>query len=304
MQSSFRTGWLWGLLGVLFQSWAVGADAPATVCVSIPPQAWLVKHVSGGSVGVMTLLPPGANPHTYEPTVKQMKELAGASLYLTVGIPFERPLAARVGKLNPALRIAATDAGIQKHGADAHDGHAHEHGEADHDADGCMAGGDPHIWLSPPCFCAMASNTAAALTGLLPAPQLAANLQATVAAIRAVDEDIGARLKGMTMRTWAVYHPSWHYFADRYGLSLLAIEQDGKAPSARQLARLVRETRSAGVKTVFTEPSFDRRPAQILADQIGAHVAVIDPLKEDWPALMRDVADNLLSAQPAASAVR
>ncbi|HNX35025.1 MAG TPA: zinc ABC transporter substrate-binding protein [Kiritimatiellia bacterium] len=292
------------LLTLLLPSVRVLADGaterPAVVFVSIPPQAWLVKRLAGEAAEVQTLLPPGANPHTYEPSARQIRKLSEASLYLTVGIPFEKPMAARAGRLNAALSVAAMDAGLQKRGA-----HEHDHAgaaEAGHD---CLAGGDPHVWLSPRLLCAMASNTVAALARALPQrqPALAAALETTVAEIRATDAAARAALRELPVRTWVVYHPSWGYFADEYGLTLLAVEEDGKAPSARHLAEVIAQAQAAGVKTVFTEPQYDRRPAETLARQVGARVAVIDPLQEDWPALIRDVAEKLSGRQPPSAAV-
>jgi len=144
-------------------------------------------------------------------------------------------------------------------------------------------------------MCAMASNTLAALAEALPEnrTQMTENLHGAMAEILAADDTVRAELKGLKSRTWVVYHPSWGYFAETYGLTLLILEQDGKTPSAKHLAQVIRQAQAAGVKTVFTEPQYDKRPARILAEQIGARLTVIDPLQEDWPALMRDVAKKL-----------
>jgi zinc transport system substrate-binding protein len=280
---------------------AVAQERPV-VFVSIPPQAWLVKRLAGDSAEVQTLLAAGANPHTYEPTARQLKKLAGASLYLTVGMPFETPLAARAARLNPSLAVAAMDAGIAKRGGGCC-GHAHGKMSKDENGHGHghhHEGGDPHIWLAPHLLCAMASNTVAALERALPQQrgEIAANLEETVAEIRAADEAVRAKLSGLTVRTWVVYHPSWAYFSEVYGLTLLAVEEDGKPPSAKHLAGVIRQAQAAGVRTVFAEPQYDKRPVQTLAKQLGARLAVIDPLAEDWPALMRDVAEKLSHAWP------
>ena len=273
------------LCGLAQESWA--GEKPV-VFVSIPPQAWLVKRLAGESVDVQTLLPPGANPHTFEPDARQVKKLAEASLYLTVGMPFEAVLVGRAGRQNAALKVAGMDAGIAKIGAAAHD-----HGAgADHV---CGEGGDPHIWLSPRLMCAMASNTVAALALALPQRReaLAARLQAAVSEILAVDAAAHGTLASLRVKTWVAYHPSWSYFARDYGLTLLVIEQDGKAPAARHLAEVIGQARAAGVKLVCAEPQYDKRSAQTLADQLGARLEMIDPLQEDWPALMRDAAEKL-----------
>ncbi len=278
---------LGSLFALAVAALAVSAEERPVVFVSIPPQAWLVKRLAGEAVEVQTLLTAGANPHTFEPGARQVKKLAGAALFLTVGMPFERPLVGRAAQLNPRLAVAAADAGIGKLGGSEH-GHAPGHV--------CSAeGGDPHIWLSPRLFAAMASNTVAALAQALPQrrEELGRNLNKTVAEIGEADRAAREALQALRAKTWVVYHPSWSYFAADYGLSLLVIEEDGKAPSARHLADVIGQARAAGVKAVFAEPQYDRRPAQTLAAQLGATVETLDPLQEDWPALMRDVAVKL-----------
>ncbi|MEI7902431.1 MAG: zinc ABC transporter substrate-binding protein [bacterium] len=269
-----------------FLALTAGAGEKPVVFVSIPPQAWLVKRLAGDRVEVQTLLTPGANPHTFEPAARQAKKLFGASLYLTLGMPFELALARRAGGLNAALKVVGMDAGIAKRAEAAHDLEA---GEA------CRAGGDPHIWLSPRLMCAMASNTVTALGQVLPQQRaaLAENLQAAVAEIQAVDATVREKLASLRMKMWVAYHPSWSYFAADYGLTLLVIEQDGKAPVAKHLAEVIGQARAAGVKVVCAEPQYDKRPAQTLAQQLGVRLEMIDPLQEDWPALMRDVAEKL-----------
>jgi len=277
-----------------------GAAEKPVVFVSIPPQAWLVKRLAGEAVEVQTLLTAGANPHTFEPGARQVKKLSDASLYLTLGMPFEAPLVGRAGKLNPSLKVIGMDAGIVKLGA-AHHGHA---SDADHDHDGCCAaGGDPHIWLSPRLFAAMASNTVAALTRILPGQTkaLGANLEKTVAEIGATDRAVRDAVQKMTVKTWVAYHPSWSYFAADYGLSLLVIEEDGKAPAARHLVDVIGQAKAAGVSAVFAEPQYDKRPAQTLAAAVGARLETIDPLREDWAMTLREVAEKLTGSGKAVS---
>jgi len=272
----------------------LGVQARPVVFVSIPPQAWLVKRLAGDAAEVQTLLAAGANPHTYEPDSRQLRKLSEASLYLTVGMPFETPLITRAAALNPSLAVAAMDAGIAKRGSHVHGHHeGHDHGAPGHAC--CTAGGDPHIWLAPHLMCVMASNTVTALERTLSTsrPGLAERLTATVAEIQATDVTVRERLTGLRTRTWVVYHPSWSYFAESYGLVLLAVEEEGRTPSARHLASVIRQAREAGVRTVFAEPQYDRRPVVTLARQIGARVEVIDPLAEAWPEMMRDVAAKL-----------
>jgi len=250
------------------------------VFVSIPPQHWLTKQIAGDAVELQTLLPNGANPHTFEPTAKQIKKLTDASLVLTIGLEFERSLMGRAQKLSGKLIVAPVDAGIEKLGA--HDHHK-----------GCPCGGhggDPHIWLSPRLYAVMASNTTDALVQLLPKERqtFEARRDAVVSEIEKIGTEIQRALEHAPVKTCVVYHPSWTYFAQDYGFALLTIEQDGKTPSAKHLATVIAKAKLENAKVIISEPQYNKRPAQTVAKQIGARVEILNSLQEDWPALMRE----------------
>ena len=273
------------------------AEKPLVVSASIPAQAWLIKQIAGPAVSINTFLTAGSNPHSFEPSALQVKSLANSQIYFTIGIPFETSLIERATQLNRHLTISAMDHGIQK--ISAHTQH-HHHAATDHV---CMADTDPHIWLTPPLMASMASNTYAALAQILPQNQTALKqkLNQTIRKLAALDAEIREQLKTAASHTWVVTHPSWQYFANTYDFKLLVLEQDGKAPSAKHLARLIKQAESARIGIIFTEPQFDPQPAHILAQQIGARVAIIDPLREDWYDLMLEVA-RLLGTKHSAPA--
>lgn len=258
-----------------------GAPAPKPlVLVSIPPQAWIAERLLGSNAEIRCILPVGANPHTFEPDARALVQIANAKVLLTIGMPFERRFTERLRKNNPSLRIAATDAGIAKL------------------ADGCgdpREEGDPHIWLSPKRFATVARNSAEALDSALPAERAAidAHLAGLLAELRAIDAELARRLASAPCKTWVVCHPSWTYFAADYGFTLLTVEEEGKAPSARQLVAIIKAARAAKASAVYTEPRLDPRQAATLAAGFGGRVVVLDPLEQDWPALMRKVADEL-----------
>lgn len=266
------------------------------IFVSIPPQAWLVRELAGELVAVDTLLKAGANPHSFEPTSRQLRSLAQAKLYLTIGMPFEQVLVQRVAALNRGMASVGMDVGIEKLGG-THHHHADGDDHAAHGGSCCAHDGhDPHIWLEPKLMCMMASNTTTALMALLPErrTELQARLKDTVRGVVALDSEIRERLSKLAPRAWVVYHPSWSYFARSYDLRLIAVEEDGKAPSARHLAGVIKEAREVGVKAVFAEPQYDKRAAATLAKQLGARMTMIDPLAEDWPQLLRTVSERLV----------
>ena len=255
------------------------------VVATVPPQAWLVKRIGGDRVNVDVLLPPGASEHTYEPTPQQVARLADARLVVEVGHPallFERRLLDAMLVREPQPLVVEMVPGGPSPSSSA----AHDHGS------------DPHVWLSPRAMRAAAPDVEAALERLDPAgaPLYRANLRTTLAEIDRLDAELRQELAELRQPRFLVYHPAWGYFARDYGLQQVAIETDGKEPSPRRLVELVEEARRSGTRTVFVQRGEYDRPAQAIADELGARVVALEPLAEDWPATLRRTAAALREA--------
>jgi zinc transport system substrate-binding protein len=100
----------------------------------------------------------------------------------------------------------------------------------------------------------------------------------------------------MSGSTFIVYHDSFGYFADEYGLTMLPIEVEGKEPTAAGLVRVVDEARERGVKVVLASPQFSLETPEVIAAEIGARVVVVDSLAEDYVANMRAFLEDLVQA--------
>jgi zinc transport system substrate-binding protein len=90
-----------------------------------------------------------------------------------------------------------------------------------------------------------------------------------------------------------VFHPSWGYFADDYGLRQLAIEVDGKVPSDAEISRLQRRARELGITVVYVQPQIAGQALHAVADSIGARVETLDPLAPDVIANLRQTATEI-----------
>ncbi len=276
------------LLGLVAAAAEVRAaeERKPLVFVSIPPQRWVVRELAGDRVDVELVLPGGQNPHLYEPSARQAIALSRADLCLLLGLPFEKQVMAKALAARPNLRQVTLAAGVPRLGG----AHEHEHDHAPGAA--CSQDGtDPHIWLAPGPMQVIAVETAQALMTVdsAGAARYPAALERLTNRIERLTRELRTTLAPHPGGLVVVYHPSWGYFAEAFGLEQVAVEDEGRAPPARQLARLIERARTAGVKTVFTEPQFDRRPAETLARQLNGRVVIVDPLAEDWEANLRQV---------------
>lgn len=275
------------------------SQAGPPVFVSITPQLYFLEQIGGGLVDAQVMVPPGASPATYEPSPRQMARLAEARAYFAIGAPFERAWLERFQAANPEMAVFQTDLGIQKRYMAAHS-HAGHDGDIKHGDHGHGGLPDPHVWLAPDTVRILAQNTAQGLSQIDPAHAsvYAANLERFLSEIDALDVEIRAILAQLPAgrRSFMVFHPSWGYFADQYGLTQVPIESEGKEPGPRELARIVAHGRELGAPVVFVQPQFSDKSARLIAREMNARVAVLDPLSEDWAANLRAAAKAFLEA--------
>lgn len=264
--------------------WLVHAEAedPRAMMVSIAPQKYFVEQIAGNRVQVFVMVSPGANPATYEPKPRQLAQVVKSKIYFAIGVPFESVWLKRIAAVNPKMRVVQTDAGVQKMAMGTH-----AHG---------TWGMDPHVWLAPPHVKKIAENMLTALVDLDPAfgGTYGDNYRRFLQEIEILDAEIEKMLSAPKSRsTFMVFHPSWGYFAARYGLTQVPVEIEGKAPKPRDLERLIRLARKEKIKSILIQPQFPRKGADVIADAIGGHVVLADPLAEPWADNLRRVARHL-----------
>ncbi|MFO7780339.1 MAG: zinc ABC transporter substrate-binding protein [Spirochaetia bacterium] len=266
-------------------------DAGIEVFVSIQPQKYFVERVAGSDAQVSVMVPPGKEPHSYEPTPRQVSRLSEADVYFRIGVPFEEAFIPRIARSLEDLEIVDTTEDITLRRLDAHD-HGADDDHEDEEAEGAL---DPHVWLGPLQVKKIAASIRDTLSSLRPENEAAyrENYEEFAADIDALHEELSAELAPYEGETMFVFHPSFGYFADTYGLDQEAVEIGGNEPSAAQLERIVEEARSEGVQVIFVQPQFSRDSAERVAEAIDGAVIAIDPLAEDWMSNMRTIAERV-----------
>lgn len=270
-------------------------EAGLSVAVSILPEKWMAQELAGDRVQVTTIISPGDNHHTYQPSDAQVSRLMRSAVFFRIGAPFENGpwFKAIQGAGRP--RVVDLREGIELLDMAPHAEHSSEQGTHEHHQEG---GKDPHVWLSPRLLKIQASTMARALAEVDPAHKsdYDRNLAALDKRLDELDASLRAKLAPVRGKAFFVFHPAWGYFARDYGLRQVAIEVEGKEPSDRELTEIQRQAREAGAKVILVQPQISGRAVQAVAQAAGAKVETVDPLAEDLPAALRRLADVLASS--------
>lgn len=270
----------------------LNAADPPTVFVSVLPQKFFVQQISKDTMRVEVMVKPGASPATYEPKASQMKKLSTAIAYFAIGVPFEKTWLSRLSGINPEMEIIHTDRGIKRLAMSEHVNTDTAHVE---DEDTEHGGLDPHIWLSPSLVKKQAAVIADSLGRLTPEHTqfFLDNLNSFTQQIDALDTELRKILENKRGTSFMVFHPSWGYFADEYGLTQVAVEIEGKSPKPAQLFKLIELAQKKNISVVFAQPQFSRKSAKLIAREIGGNVVTLDPLAENWLENMKVVSEQL-----------
>jgi len=259
--------------------------------VSIAPQKYFLQRIAGDRVQVEVMVPPGADPHTFEPKPSQMRALAQCDLYFAVGIESERVWLPKVKGLNPKMMVVHTEEGISRTALE----HSRTHkGNEAHSKEAV----DPHIWLAPALVQKQADRILAALVRMDPENEKTyrQNHQGFSRELDSLDREIKKLLAGREGESFLVLHPSWGYFARAYGLKQISIEIEGKEPKAADIQRIIRESRTRGIRVVFAQPQFSAKKAEMVAREINGKVVLLDPLAQDWAENLRRAAQAFKGA--------
>jgi zinc transport system substrate-binding protein len=263
------------LLGVAFSllilpgiGGAVFAAAAIRISVSVLPQACFVERVAGEHATVHVMVPKGADAETYEPTPQQLVALTDSRIYVKVGapgFPFEEKYLRTALDRYRKLTVVNMSDGLK------------------------FRKGDPHVWTSPAAVRIAAQNIAKVLIAQDPTSreEYRRNLLAFLREIDTLDQEIRQALSAQKGYAFMVFHPAWGYFADEYGLTQLAIEEEGKPVSAAHIRQMVDLARGKGIRFVLVQKGFDTKSARAIAREIGGELLETDPLERDWFSGMR-----------------
>lgn len=272
------------------------AGESESVVASFYPLAEAASEVGGDLVSVQNLTPPGVEPHDLELAPDDIEAIATADVIVYLGGGFQPAVEDALAEAEHAVTVDALNA------VAANAAPASEAGE------GLTV--DPHVWLDPARYEEIVRAVADALAKADPANEAtyAANAEAYIARIAALDEEFRAGLSDCERTTIVTSHEAFGYLADAYGLTqvgILGLSPEAE-PDPRRLAELRDLVEREGVTTIFAEELVSPKVAETLANEAGVRVAVLNPIEsltdaqekagEDYLSLMRENLDTLRRA--------
>lgn len=258
------------------------------VVASIAPLADFARQVGSKHVEVYLMVPSSASPHTYQITPGQMDAVSQARVLVLNGVGLEywaKKVVDAAG--NPHLAVVRTAEGLPIIGS-----------EDEHEP-----GGNPHVWLDPIYAVHQVEAIRDAFVKTDPANAAAyrANAAKYVAKLRALDGKTRSRVKQFRSRRFIAFHPAWVYFARRYGLEQAAVieEWPGKEPSPSKIKEIVQTAKRLKARAIFAEPQLSPKAAQVVAEEAGAKVLILNPLGGPSGGYIETMLDNVAQMEKA-----
>ncbi|MHC9160620.1 metal ABC transporter substrate-binding protein [Exiguobacterium profundum] len=271
-------------------------DGQLTVFASTFALKSLAEEIGGDRVNVEMVIPPGADPHTYEPTSKQMTQIAEADLFLTIGHDLEPYVESmeksldgqNVAFVKTAENVKLLDAAdtVHVHEEEGHaedEGHSedeHANEEASHSEDEHDHGKyDPHVWLDPTNAVSMAEAVEAAFSEEAPdyKDEFAERLSTFKDEANALDAELKAAVENGSKSELLVTHAAYGYLAERYGFDQLPIAglTPSEEPSQQALKRIIEEARLHDLNYIAFEDTVTPKVAEVVKQEIGAESVTI-----------------------------
>lgn len=247
----------------------VFASTERSIVVSIPPLQFLMEKIVGEDAKVISLVPKNNSPELFKPTPKQIVKVKQADLYFSLGLPFESKW---VELLSESKDLVVNINCCPELKTLSHSDHAHHHDS------------DPHIWTDPILLIEIARSMLVQLNTLYPEKieSYQKSFEALVNQLQELDQFIKKELEPFEKNIFIVTHPAWSYYAKRYGLEQVSLEQEGREIGIKARKRILDKALEKNIKYIFSIEQLHPRSANVIADELNAKIVFIDHLAYDY----------------------
>jgi len=242
---------------------AAADSTEISVMTSFYPLYEFTKQVGQDKVHVSLLVPPGIEPHDWEPTINELQKMYEANLIVINGIGFESWVD-DIDTINSGVMIVDTSAGVSLINID--------HSSV-----------DPHIWLNPVMAKTQVTNIVNALIKIDPANEkfYRDNAKSYQAKLDSLDTKIKNELS-TCKKDFITFHNAFSYFSIQYDLNqhtIIRSNDSHSEPTLRTLEQIINLAKKFNIDVIFAEEALDTRTSQVIANEISAKVLVLSPIE-------------------------
>ncbi|QFF99779.1 adhesin [Psychrobacillus glaciei] len=254
-------------------------DNKIQIYTTVYPLQYFAERIGGDAVHVSSIYPAGSNEHTFEPTQRDMMNLADADLFFYIGLGLEGFVEnAKKTLENEHVKMVATVDAVPK---DQLEANTHEHedeGEEEHDHGKI----DPHVWISPQISQSLALSIKDSLVKAAPEQkeQFETNYNELIAQLKQLDASYKEMAQNAPNKTFFVSHAAFGYLAHAYDLEQIAVSglNSQDEPSQKELTKIIDLAKEKDIKYILFEQNVSSKLTEVIQKEVGAKSLVLHNL--------------------------
>lgn len=254
-------------------------DGRLRVLTSFYPMYDFACKIGGDCIDVTNMVPSGTEPHDWEPSTNDLKNLEKADVFIYNGADMEPWADDLLVSRSDTLHVVEASENVELRTTDGEHEHAHEHEGADHH----HGDFDPHVWLDPENAKIEMEAIRDALCAADPenSTVFQSNYEKYAAELDALDAEFREKLAPLPNRTIVVAHEAFGYLCDAYGLTQVGIEglSPDSEPDPGRMAEVIDFVREHSISTIFFEELVSPKVAEAIASETGAQAKMLSPLE-------------------------
>ena len=254
-------------------------DGRLRVLTSFYPMYDFACKIGGDCIDVTNMVPSGTEPHDWEPSTNDLKNLEKADVFIYNGADMEPWAVDLLVSRSDTLHVVEASENVELRTTDGEHEHAHEHEGADHH----HGDFDPHVWLDPENAKIEMEAIRDALCAADPenSTVFQSNYEKYAAELDALDAEFREKLAPLPNRTIVVAHEAFGYLCDAYGLTQVGIEglSPDSEPDPGRMAEVIDFVREHSISTIFFEELVSPKVAEAIASETGAQAKMLSPLE-------------------------
>ena len=256
-----------------------GSDGRLRVLTSFYPMYDFACKIGGDCIDVTNMVPSGTEPHDWEPSTNDLKNLEKADVFIYNGADMEPWADDLLVSRSDTLHVVEASENVELRTTDGEHEHAHEHEDADHH----HGDFDPHVWLDPENAKIEMEAIRDALCAADPenSTVFQSNYEKYATELDALDAEFREKLAPLPNRTIVVAHEAFGYLCDAYGLTQVGIEglSPDSEPDPGRMAEVIDFVREHSISTIFFEELVSPKVAEAIASETGAQAKMLSPLE-------------------------